>query len=55
MLTEAENLYAMNCMECGICSWACPSRRHLTQSIKMCKKLIRQKYDQAGEKKGAKG
>ncbi|NLV57202.1 MAG: electron transport complex subunit RsxC [Clostridiales bacterium] len=53
-LTEAEELYAMNCMECGICSWSCPSRRHLTQSIKMCKKLIRQKYDQAAQQKGAK-
>ncbi len=55
MLEEAEKLYAMNCMECGICSWSCPARRHLTQSIKLSKMLIRQRYEEAAKQKGAKG
>ncbi|MEA5014468.1 MAG: electron transport complex subunit RsxC [Candidatus Limiplasma sp.] len=55
MLEEAEKLCAMNCMECGICSWSCPARRHLTQSIRLSKKLIRQKYEAAAQlKEGAK-
>ncbi len=37
---EAEKLGAMNCLECGACSWSCPAKRSLTQSCKTCKKVI---------------
>ena len=36
----AEKLGAMNCLECGACSWSCPAKRALTQSCKTCKKVI---------------
>jgi Na+-translocating ferredoxin:NAD+ oxidoreductase subunit C len=36
----AEQLGAMNCLECGACSWSCPAKRSLTQSCKTCKKVI---------------
>ena len=37
---EAEKLNALNCMECGSCAWACPSRRNLTQSCRVAKRII---------------
>ena len=40
---EAERLGAMNCLECGACSWSCPAKRSLTQSCKTCKKIITEK------------
>ena len=39
----AEKLGAMNCLECGACSWSCPAKRSLTQSCKTCKKVIGEK------------
>ena len=36
-------LHADQCMECGICSFVCPAKRHLTQSIKLAKREIRMK------------
>lgn len=40
-LTEAfEKWNGLECMECGSCSYICPARRHLTQSIKTMKKQI---------------
>lgn len=47
---DAEKAHVLNCMECGICSYSCPSRRNLTQSCKVCKKIILQKQRDA--KKG---
>lgn len=34
-------LHADQCMECGICSFVCPAKRHLTASIKLAKREIR--------------
>ena len=31
---------AMNCMECGCCSFTCPAKRHLVQNIRMGKALL---------------
>jgi len=45
---------ALNCMECGICSWICPSRRSLTQSVKACKKNISQGHSAAASTEGGK-
>jgi len=36
-LKEAESLSALDCIECGICSYVCPAKRHLTENIKNVK------------------
>ena len=36
-------LSVMNCMECGCCSYGCPARRPLVQSIKLGKNLVKVK------------
>ncbi len=46
----AEQLGAMNCLECGACSWSCPAKRSLTQSCRTCKKVIGQKQREARQK-----
>ena len=35
---DGDRYAVLSCMECGICSWICPSRRNLTQSLKVYKK-----------------
>lgn len=37
---EAEKYNAMDCVECGACSFICPARRHLVQSIRLAKNAI---------------
>ena len=32
--------HAMNCMECGCCSFICPAKRHLVQNIRLGKALM---------------
>jgi len=54
LFDEAERLNAMNCMECGSCAWACPSRRNLTQSCRVAKRIITQRRREAAAQKGAK-
>ena len=54
LFDEAEQLNAMNCMECGSCAWACPSRRNLTQSCRVAKRIITQRRREAAAQKGAK-
>lgn len=36
-----EKFHAMDCMECGCCSFICPSKRFLVQSIRNGKQLLR--------------
>ncbi len=43
----AEKLNVMNCMECGACAWSCPSRRNLTQSCRVAKRVIAQRRKEA--------
>lgn len=43
MFEEAEKLNVMNCMECGTCAFVCPSRRNLTQSCRVGKRIINQR------------
>jgi len=38
---KAESLYISDCMECGACSYECPSRIPLVQYIKRGKEAIR--------------
>lgn len=37
----AAELHADQCMECGICSFVCPAKRYLSESIKLAKREIR--------------
>lgn len=37
---EADSLGAMDCMECGCCSFACPAHLPLVQGIKLGKRMI---------------
>lgn len=37
---EFEKLNGMECCECGCCSYICPAKRHLTQSIKSMRRMI---------------
>ena len=37
---EAEKLGVMNCIECGCCSFVCPAKRSLTQSMRTAKNSI---------------
>ncbi|WP_036729452.1 electron transport complex subunit RsxC [Peptoniphilus mikwangii] len=36
-----DELHADQCMECGICSFVCPAKRNLTQSVKLAKREIK--------------
>ena len=50
----AETLGAMNCLECGACSWSCPAKRSLTQSCKTAKKVISERRRAQKQKEEAK-
>jgi len=39
----AEQYHAMDCIECGCCSYICPSKRRLVQSIRLAKGEISKK------------
>ena len=28
----------LDCIECGSCSYVCPAKRHLTQTLRICKR-----------------
>jgi len=45
---ECERLSALDCIECGICSYVCPTRRNLTQLIKLAKAEITKKRKKNG-------
>ena len=40
-MKEFIKMYGTECVECGSCSYTCPSKRHLAQSIRSAKRLIR--------------
>lgn len=40
MWSEAERFYALDCIECGCCSYVCPTRRPLVQLIKLAKSAL---------------
>jgi electron transport complex protein RnfC len=40
---EAELYHAMDCIECGTCSFVCPSKRPLVDSIRVAKIEITKK------------
>ena len=55
---EPENLKTLCvdlCMECGCCSYVCPAKRHLVQTNKLAKAVLRDYLNkQKAEKEGAK-
>lgn len=40
---ECEKLHALDCIECGCCSFECPGRLYLVQTIRVAKSKIQQK------------
>ena len=40
LMAEFEQWHGLECIECGSCSYVCPSRRHVAQSIKTMKKQV---------------
>ena len=40
LMEEFEKWHGLECIECGSCSYVCPSRRHVAQSIKTMKKQV---------------
>ena len=57
-MNEPEELKALCvdlCMECGCCSYVCPAKRHLVQTNKLAKAVVRS-YDaaQKAKKEGTK-
>lgn len=38
----AKKYGAMNCIECGCCAYSCPSKRPIVQSVKLCKRKIKE-------------
>lgn len=39
---SAQKYGAMNCIECGCCSYTCPAKRPIVQSVKLCKKMLKE-------------
>jgi electron transport complex protein RnfC len=47
----AESLNAVDCIECGVCSYVCPAKRHLTENIKKVKQsILKQRKIEAAKK-----
>jgi electron transport complex protein RnfC len=46
----AEKIHAMDCMECGGCSFICPANRHITQRIRLAKAEITKSRKKAAAK-----
>ena len=38
LMADFEAWHGLECIECGSCTYVCPSRRHVAQSIKTMKK-----------------
>ncbi len=53
-LDALNNAAVMNCIECGCCSFNCPAKRPLVQSIRIGKSLVRQAAAEAKAKEKAK-
>ena len=40
---EAKRCGASACIECGCCSYVCPAKRYLAQSVRLAKKIVRER------------
>jgi electron transport complex protein RnfC len=43
--------HVMDCIECGCCTYVCPAKRYLVQSIRNGKTYVRQEAAKEGSKK----
>jgi len=48
-IEELDKYHANDCIECGCCSYICPSKRHLVQSIRLAKTLLKQAAAKGGK------
>jgi len=44
---NSERLHAMDCIECGCCSYICPAKRPLVQSVRTAKRVITERRKRA--------
>ena len=51
MFDEAENFNAVDCINCGSCSYVCPAKRDVSQYIKLAKDQILRKRAEERRKK----
>lgn len=42
-LESAKKFGAKSCIGCGCCSYVCPAKRYLVQSVKLAKKTIQER------------
>ena len=40
---EAKRCGAPSCIGCGCCSYVCPAKRYLAQSVRLAKKIIKER------------
>lgn len=40
--STAKKYGALNCIECGCCAYTCPAKRPIVQSVKLCKRKIKE-------------
>ncbi|MCH5163239.1 MAG: electron transport complex subunit RsxC [Clostridiales bacterium] len=40
---SAKRYGAMNCIECGCCAYSCPAKRPIVQSVRLAKRMIKEK------------
>ncbi|MCH5351522.1 MAG: electron transport complex subunit RsxC [Clostridiales bacterium] len=40
--STAKKYGALNCIECGCCAYTCPAKRTIVQSVKLCKRKIKE-------------
>jgi electron transport complex protein RnfC len=38
---ELNKLYVMDCIECGLCTYVCPSKIDVTENVRRAKNFIR--------------
>lgn len=46
---ELDKYNVSNCIECGCCSYVCPAKRHIVQSIRLAKAQLRQMAAKGGK------
>jgi electron transport complex protein RnfC len=44
---ELEKFHVLDCIECGSCSYVCPAKRHLVQSIRLGKQAVKRNAKKA--------
>lgn len=48
-IEELGRYHAMDCIECGCCSYVCPAKRHLVQSVRLAKTYLRKSALKGGK------